>query len=161
MSSNNEEPDDGSPICPPASSVNVASAEDPNNYSVGTDPNVERLFVNGKHRWKCKFCNMTFAWNATKILKHFAGISHGDIKLCAIIPKIQKMKYEKIYFTREQSADRHKQQLTRQREISAATNNEMALAFENHQHQQKRIKSSAVVATPSPKSYTQLRVTAP
>ena len=164
MISNNEYSNDGTSLNRPVSSIGVASEpilsplsseiNVPCNYNANQDPNVERIVVNGKQRWKCVFCKMSFAWNATKVIKHFAGITQGDIKCCGAIPTIQKIEYGKIYESKEQTMKKYNQQVEMHRELMEANNNEVAAMFEKG----KRKKSSVPVIEPSTKAFYQTKI---
>lgn len=150
----------------PVSSVNGASSLQPSSplsetnttcgYNAVSDRNVERFQVNGKWRWKCVFCTTTFAWNATKALKHFAGVSNGDIKLCGAIPAKHKIEYAKIYSAKEKATKQQNEQSSRMKEIMEEDNNEVAAMYESRA---KRLKSSETTSESVPKTYHQLKVT--
>jgi hypothetical protein len=60
-----------------------SASSGPELQSIQHDDKVQ-LFdsADGKHRWKCLWCNKTFVWNPTKALFHLARISKSDIAVC-------------------------------------------------------------------------------
>jgi hypothetical protein len=68
----------------------VAEADPDGSYEVAggifDDDMIEKYSDNdGKPRWRCKWCNTTFAgWNATKAIRHVNKIRGMDIKVCKV-----------------------------------------------------------------------------
>jgi hypothetical protein len=154
----------------PASSVTVedgfqsatsplSEKSNPNSYNASLDPNVERYTTeDSKQRWKCRFCKKDFAWNATKILKHFAGVARGDIKLCANIPTKYKIEYANVYSLKEEATKQQELQTTIMKESMELDNNAIAAMYDDRKKKAKSSSLSAATA-PSLKTYHQLKMT--
>lgn len=116
--------------------------------SIYDDDMVEKYVDDkGSNRWRCKWCNMTFAgWNATKALHHVNKVSGKDIKPCrARIDKERAMIYAEF---------QKKTETKRNKKVETATAIERSIVSHNNtaaESLQKRRRSSTN-STPSKSS---------
>lgn len=112
-------------------SESVASTPRPeSSYDAATDSNVEKFTdANSKKRWKCAFCHNEFAWNATKVLKHFVGVRGADIKICTKIDENSRMQYRQIFDARTELATVQKESISAHRETTERNNSVIALKY--------------------------------